>query len=1503
MFSGPRRRWHWLLFIALLGAEFLFFDRLVSRHQAWIYPRWNDQIQYLTETYTGWEYLRTHGFLDGLWQSLVNPSAQGTLHDTWALLVFTIVGGPSRSAALAVNMLAFLAWQAALFYTVNRRSGSFSLAWVSSGLLLALLGPWSVMPGSAIDFRLDHLAMCMFGLSLCTAVLSDGLRDRKWPVTSGVVIGLTLLTRFLTGAYFLVIFAGLAAWIARGSDKRPRLANLATMAAIATAMAMPVFWLNRAWIFSYYFIGHFTGPESAIRSPHMGVGSSLAFVFGHWWKDHLGPSFLWTAGFALVAAVFCRATGRRRGSAEAAGRGPSVHGWFQPALLWLLAPALVLTLHAQKSGVVLSILTPGAVMLVLGVLQIARSHAIRAHARLARSAVGALAIAALTVGGSHFGRALAQPAFDPGFIASARKVNQLADHIFRTSQQAGLARPTIAVDQVTDSLDAQIMRVICYERQHVWWQFEMTLPTGITEEKEPVIMQRLADSDFVFLTVAMPGDGAWPYDRQMRRLFPQLSHYCEQNLRLVEEFDLFGRRMRLYERRAWPPPAETTAQTPPLPVPWPFWGVVLCLPAIAYAVGRRLAPGVLRRETLAWVMGVCAVGLIAATPFLTSRAVGSGEAYNYSLALADAMVQMREGHIPPLVGQTEFAFNGRIHPLRDAPWLFYLGAGLDLLTGRLLTFWQLQNLSLSFSLLAAAYACFAGLCWGAGCSRGVALLFTAFYVLCPALLAAAHWFDLYMTVHAAPLLPLALAASLREVRASHWRNDVLLAAALAAAWLAHPPVAFWLTGAAVAVRVSLVLRHFSWRKLGRLAVVATLFAVLSAFVFASVVTLGIGLGAGGDALKESYVQLVWGNVRAAFPGCLRPIVSAQADELGVLQLGYAHWLLLGLASASLFQTWRRDEAPHQPAWLSRLVLVLCILFLLILTLPVPGLTTALWRLLPATAAQLTNIWPMQRLYLVATALIVFASAVPLQRLLSGRARIATLLLSVLALGWTLFQAVPFVERRLKDRWDEVFTYRSHLSTNLNLTVTSYSLFETPPTFVNGVMDPQAEVRLLDHNQTAIVPLFDETVCRQPVLATGTLVANPDATDLPATLRLEPGRRYLLTFSPLAADFEGTLHISGRTLARLYSLPVAGNAAGFGLGPGNRHWLTLWTDGKNPEQVQLVCQASGGRASAHLRQPVAIYQLRLIEPEHLPIVVQSLLPLRCAVRASEAGCYLETPRAYLSGYVANVNGHRVATLRSYAGLVMVPIVKGLNRVTVTYEGAPVLRFAFGLTASAWVLLAFVLVGESAGCDWRSALRRPRPVLAWLYHHRKISGTALLAIILGLLGWRALHIWQKEHVIGPLRLRILLPILADGRAEPLVTTGRTGAGDFAYVRYVDEQHVRFGFDHWAYGGAESELIPVDFAQEQVVEIRMGSLYPGLEDSRWGKTAPALRLHKKNTMELLLNGRTVLTADFPCHPSRPDEVTVGLNRIGGSTCREKFTGEILSMERLRPDGPPGR
>jgi len=231
-----------------------------------------------------------------------------------------------------------------------------------------------------------------------------------------------------------------------------------------------------------------------------------------------------------------------------------------PAAWFTAAPALVLASHNEKSPVVVSILVPGATALILGLWQWLGRGWRRILPGAAVPWLGAaVSCAAMVYGAGHF---LARQRVDPNsaaFVRDARKVNALADLIFNAGRKPGLTALRVGVDQVTDCLDAQVLRIVCYERHHVWLPLVMTLPTGIIREREALLMERVAQSDFVFLAVGDISAGGYPYDEQMRSLRPQTLAWCDANLRRIDRFPLFGRTWALYGRAD---PASINADDP-----------------------------------------------------------------------------------------------------------------------------------------------------------------------------------------------------------------------------------------------------------------------------------------------------------------------------------------------------------------------------------------------------------------------------------------------------------------------------------------------------------------------------------------------------------------------------------------------------------------------------------------------------------------------------------------------------------------------------------------------------------------------------------------------------------------------------------------------------------------------------------------------------------------------------------------------------------------------------
>lgn len=540
--AGLRRVLLPCAFLLFLLTEFAVFDQIGAHHHTGIYPRWNDQIQYLTESYTGYIFSQEHGWREGLWHSLVNPSAQGTLHDFFAVIIFELVG-PSRSAALSINMLALLVWQTALFVYLLRRTSSAAIAWIGVALLLAVRAAWYTGPGSAFDFRLDWLATCLMGLTLVACVEAKEFRSTSGSAFFGFCVGLTLLTRFLTGAYFVPIFVILVVWLAFGKAQvQRRILNLLLSAAIAAVMAGPVLWLNRDLIYNYYVIGHLTGAESALRAPNWDLLTSLQWFGSVLLTQYLGVFALCLYIFGYLALRFSNVV-TKSSIAPADNLGAPLQS-LVPLVTFFAVPALVLILHDQKSTSVLGVALPALLMLLMEPI-------LRVGSVVSQRWTKVVALALVSASMIGFVARMVPSPHRPDFLIGAQRINQFADMIARRCKLADLDEPKIAVDRLTDCLDGLLLRVLCYERQKTWLPVEMMLPMGIAEQPEEEILMRFGQSDFVVLTMEGP-PGLWPADAQMDRLRPQVSAWAEAQLTPISQLDVFGMRFAVFAQQATP---------------------------------------------------------------------------------------------------------------------------------------------------------------------------------------------------------------------------------------------------------------------------------------------------------------------------------------------------------------------------------------------------------------------------------------------------------------------------------------------------------------------------------------------------------------------------------------------------------------------------------------------------------------------------------------------------------------------------------------------------------------------------------------------------------------------------------------------------------------------------------------------------------------------------------------------------------------------------------------
>lgn len=674
----------------------------------------------------------------------------------------------------------------------------------------------------------------------------------------------------------------------------------------------------------------------------------------------------------------------------------------------------------------------------------------------------------------------------------------------------------------------------------------------------------------------------------------------------------------------------------------------------------------------------------------TDTPLGAGDSYWYKLMLADFITQVRTVGLPVWVGQTEYAFNGTVIPVRMAPWFQHFGAFADWLTFRALPYVALNNLQLAINALAgafSAYFCFRALVprqpWNAA---AIAFL----YIASPGILAPLTNCDQYMTFLATPFLPVAAYALWRICHRDQWSDYLLLAAALAALWQTHPPIAlcmcfFAATGGAARL---LVRRNFRWPH----AVLAlVVFLVLGSLPFVSVFSLG---------MSRVDVPLSGSGIDYETAAVFRPMTAA----FQFYQPGFAA-LLLGGLGLGVF-VWRRTQAAGIHLFL--------ITLLIALALPIPVVNDFLWDQVPRAAMQVLNLWPIQRLVGIWVILLLTLGLGSLALLESARRTWlpAACFWSLLVPGalWSGWQAT-YPTQHLRgpavrnDAWRK--NYEKH---NLVLSRYAFNPFPTVPGyFSHGYIDPVLEHRLLRQDLTPLVSNAESAVRRGPLplpdpdgsalLAQGTWRAvNDNRTDfynLQPTLSLPAQQHLALRLEPLDPGQPGWLQIFGQDVFREYILPDSGTGGanrpalrGFGTLPASSKVISLYT--RHPQETPHAINIAPGRQPAHTDFDFARYELWRYDPADLPIMVDTWVPYRLIVHSPEPG-YLETTRAWLPHYRAKINGQRVYGTRSPEGLVMFAVPAGRSDITIKYVPPLWLELTYWLNLGGWVGLLVAGLG--------------------------------------------------------------------------------------------------------------------------------------------------------------------------------------------------------------------
>ncbi|MDB5356800.1 MAG: hypothetical protein JWN24_3253 [Phycisphaerales bacterium] len=550
----------WLLFATLLAVQFALFRQYALREITWAYPQNFDQAVFLDRSYETYDRMIHQGFVAGLMHGAGfrggAPVPNGALIHLQAAILFRVLG-PGRLAALTLNFLYFALFQFVLAQTVRFLSGSWARAFISLAFLLTA-GTTFQDTGGIMDFRIDFITFCLFGIFICLVLRAGIFASLGWSLAAGLVASYTIAFRFITLAYFLPIFLLMFAVLAwdvmrhrtqanRKADAVRRLRNLLAAGVLAVITAGPVLIHHWSAIDNYYLRLHAAGQQRYIRASMFKVADlrgALAFYPHSVATHHAGYVFL---GFAAILVILGATMGRKSAvstnpSAPRYAAGPA----FGFVLACLLIPLAALTCDVDKNAAVGSILVgPLLWLAVLAALRVQIPPDDKVRGRAVIGMAGASLALAMTMQCIFYRR-------HSDFTRHRSEVTSVLDLYERIGALARAHRwesPAIANDSFADYLFPSAINVMTYERHGYLLHAHETLATDVVAKPPREIVNCLERCDFALITRRLPPKRIGsPFDQSIELASAQSDAYCKENLARVKEIRAMEREITLFAR-------------------------------------------------------------------------------------------------------------------------------------------------------------------------------------------------------------------------------------------------------------------------------------------------------------------------------------------------------------------------------------------------------------------------------------------------------------------------------------------------------------------------------------------------------------------------------------------------------------------------------------------------------------------------------------------------------------------------------------------------------------------------------------------------------------------------------------------------------------------------------------------------------------------------------------------------------------------------------------------
>lgn len=548
-----QKNFTYVFFIITFLLEYALFRNFISDHIIPYYPANFDQSGYLSSSYELYDKIRSQGLHFSDFSSAVIATSFSFITQT--VLFFLFFGG-SRLSALTLNFIFFIILQLISFSTIKSITNKTRFAFIFLGLLLTIASPYHYV-GGMLDYRIDFMAFCIYGIFIACVIRSYVFLNRTWTFISALIAVYLILLRFLTSIYLCGITATLLGvylvqWLYyRNNNKechaKKRIKNILFFSFIILIFCAPILFLYKEYIYNYYVVGHLTGSEVAIRMKELDINNFIQSL-SYYPKSILTHHIAYAANIMVLIILLVTSLtyilNKYRYRNNLVKKSNEYFSIFLFLTLSILIPLIILTIDQSKSPVVGSIIIPPLLWFIICV---AISNDEDHHrSTLIKLALRMLAIVFFGYGCLNYflnfsGLNTAAP--------QASELNKMYDDIGNYIDKCGLKNPLISSDQIIDYLAAPTINALYFEKHHHFLNLANTsLGGSIFAITKKQLDDNFKKTNFYITNLNNYPKSTLPANASLNKFSSLLKQQADNQMIVLGEYSFNGSIYRLYAR-------------------------------------------------------------------------------------------------------------------------------------------------------------------------------------------------------------------------------------------------------------------------------------------------------------------------------------------------------------------------------------------------------------------------------------------------------------------------------------------------------------------------------------------------------------------------------------------------------------------------------------------------------------------------------------------------------------------------------------------------------------------------------------------------------------------------------------------------------------------------------------------------------------------------------------------------------------------------------------------